>query len=112
MYLYFYVDKKPQRLDLQRLLAPIEYQWRVIGEALQIKHGAIKSLEYNPSYTDTLRLSEVLQKWMDQKPTFVSWRTIIEAIEKSPVNNSSIAEEIRQFLSQPNVMSSYTGQLK
>ena len=108
MYLCFYIDKKPRRLDLQKLLAPIEYQWRVIGEALQINYGAIKSLEYNPAYTDTLRLSEVLQLWMDQKPAFVSWRTIIEAIEKPPVNNSAISEEMRQFLSQPNVISSYT----
>ena len=104
MYLCFYADKKPRRLDLQKLLAPIEYQWRVIGEALQIKHGELSPL----NTSDTLRLSEVLQLWMDQKPAFVSWRTIIEAIEKPSVNNSAIAEEIRQFLSKPNVISSYT----
>ena len=108
MYLYFCTDKKPQKFDLQRLLAPIEYRWRIIGEALQIDHGTIMSLETNVTYDNTLRLSHILQIWMDQKPAFVSWRTIIEAIEKPPVNNSAIAELIRQFLSQPNVISSYT----
>ena len=80
MYLYFYVDKKPQKLDLQRLLAPIEYRWQIIGEALQINHGTIMSLETNVTYDNTLRLSRILQKWMDQKPAFVSWVQLLKQL--------------------------------
>ena len=65
------------------------------------------SLEYNSTYDDTIRLSKVLQFWIDQMKTPVSWRTIIKAIEEPPIGNATLAQEIRLFLSQPDTQSEY-----
>ena len=102
---WFYTDKHPDKLDLQKLLAPIKHQWRPIGEALKVDHGSIISVENNATYTDTVRLSHILQLWMDQKPSPVTWRTIIDAIEDPPVKSSAIANKIVLFLLQPDTIS-------
>lgn len=103
----FCIDEKPQKLHLQKLLSSIKYQWRIIGEALQVRHEDIMSLEYNSTYDNTIRLSQVLQFWMDQMKTPVSWHTIIKAIEEPPIDNATIAQEICLFLSQPDTQSEY-----
>ena len=103
----FYIDEKPQKLHLQKLLSSIKYQWRIIGETLQVRHEDIMSLECNSTYDNTVHLSQVLQFWMDQMKTPVSWRTIIKAIEEPPIANATLAQEIRLFLSQPDTQSEY-----
>ena len=87
------------------MLAPIENQWRPIAEALKVDHGSIMSVENNAAYTDTVRLSHILQLWMEQKPSPVTWRTIIDAIEEAPVKNVAIANKIVSFLLQPDTIS-------
>ena len=104
---WFYTDKHPDKLDLQKLLAPIEHQWRPIGEALKVDHGSIMSVENTVAYTNTVRLSHILQLWMEQNPCSVTWRTIIDAIKKPPVKNSAIANKIVAFLSKPDTISRY-----
>ena len=103
----FSTDKSPDKLDLQKLLDPIVYQWRLIGEALKVDHGSIMSVEKNAAYTDTVRLSDILQLWIEQKPSPVTWRTIIDAIEKPPVKDSAIANKILLFLIQTDTISRY-----
>ena len=104
MFSSLFTDQVPEKIDLQKLLHPLEFQWRIIGEALRIKYGDLMSLETNISYNDALKLSGMLQLWLDQRSTVVSWRTIISAIEEPPVNNPAIAEEMRRFLSQPSTL--------
>ena len=48
---------------------------------------------------DTDRLSDVLQLWFDQQPSQVTWSTIITAVELPPVNNPSVANDMRKYLS-------------
>ena len=92
------IDSKPDKLQLICLLIPIAYKWKEIGEALEIRHGALTSL-HQSNFSDEQKLFNVLQLWIDDQPTNVKWSTIITAIESPPVDNLSIAERIRFFLS-------------
>ena len=92
--LYIIIDSKPDKLQLIRLLTPIAYK-----EALEISHGALMSL-HQSNISDEQKLSNVLQLWIDGQPTNVKWSTIITAMESPPVDNLSIADSIRCFLSK------------
>ena len=73
------------KLHLQQALAPIKYKWRQIGEGLKISYGTIQSINRNRQYDDTLKLSEILQQWIDDNNrSNVTWRAIIEVIKKEP----------------------------
>ena len=87
-----------QKRDLIRLLNPIAYNWRQLGEALGIKYGDLESI-LNNRYRDTDRLSDVLQLWFDEQPSQITWQTIITAVELPPVNNPSVADNMREYLS-------------
>ena len=89
------------------LLHPIKYQWNIIGVQLNVRYGQIKSAEYNVTYNDTMKLSEVLQEWIDRRSCPVSWRVILAAIEEPPVDNVKVGDEIRQFLNRPDIYHQY-----
>ena len=81
------------------LLNPIAYQWYIIGTALEIEDGDLRSLEQNPQYyLDTRKLAAVLQLWFDKQTTEVTWKTMLSILEKPPINNVAIADKIREFI--------------
>ena len=94
-FLFFLIG---QKRDLLRLLNPIAYNWRQLGEALGIKYGDLESI-LNNRCRDTDRLSDVLQLWFDEQPSKVTWQTIITAVELPPVNNLSVADNMCKYLS-------------
>ena len=95
LYFILCLEKHPEKLHLQRALAPIKYKWRQIGEGLKISYGTIQSINRNPQYDDTLKLSEILQQWIDgNERSNVTWRAIIEVIKKDPVSEPALAEVI------------------
>lgn len=100
------IEKVPKKKDLLSLLNPIEYMWDIIGELLGVKYGKIKSSQYEETY-NTRRLSDVLQSWIDGKPSEVSWKMVITVVEKPPVENKVVAEAITHFLSRPDTQSRY-----
>ena len=81
--------------------------WNTIAEQLSVCYGDIKSTEYNVTYDDTRKLSEVLQVWIDKKTCLVSWRTIITVIKEPPVENKAVAKKICQFLVRPDIRNEY-----
>ena len=100
-YIIIIIDSKPNKLQLMRLLTPLAYKWKEIGEALDIRHQALMSL-HQIHFSDEQKLSDVLQLWIDGQPTNVNWSTIIRAVESPLVDNLSVAESIRCFLSKSN----------
>ena len=84
------VENKP---DLIHLLSPIESKWRQIGHALRISHGDLKKISDQRS-EDTDRLADVVQFWLDKKPSEITWTTVITAVELPPVLEPSIASSI------------------
>ena len=96
-------DKEPKKVHLQRVLGPIKHKWREIGEALEIPDGRIQSIDHDPHYNDSNKLSEVLQTWIDTQPSDVTWRNLIDVITEYPVNESVLAKTILDFLANPKI---------
>ena len=88
-------------------LSSIKFQWKLIGEQLEVDNGSLKSIEYNTRYNDTMRLSEVFQVWIDGRTTEVSWRVILDVIRNPPIENKRLELEIRKFLSRPDIQCIY-----
>ena len=101
------LEKEPKKKHLMSLLHPIKYKWNIIGEQLNVQYGQIKSTEHNASYNDTMKLSEVLQVWTDKRLCSVTWRVILTIIEGPPVDNVKVGDEIRQFLTRPDIYHQY-----
>ena len=100
-------DKQPKKVHLQRVLGPIEHKWREIGEALEIPNGRIQSIQNDPRFNDTCKLSEVLQTWIDTEPSDVTWRHLIRVITEYPVNEPVRANTIPVILAKPEISFKY-----
>ena len=64
------------------------------------------SSQYQDTY-NTRRLSEVLQAWIEGKPSEVSWETVISVVENPPVENKTVAEAIVMFLTSADAQYKY-----
>ena len=102
-----YVAKEPRKSHLISQLNPIKSQWYSIGDQLEVQDGPLKSIKYDETYNDTMRLSEVFQVWIDGRTTEVSWRVILDVIRNPPIENKRLELEIRKFLSRPDIQRLY-----
>ena len=110
IYVLFLIDiaavlqKKPDKLDLLKILAPIDAKWQEIGLALNISSNDLTGLvEY---VSNKVRLAHVIEKWMETS-TSITWQIIIEAIGSTIVCNHNITTEISRFLAKPENYSKY-----
>ena len=72
-------------------------RWYIIGVRLGIESGDLDSL--NTSYNhDDVKLSQILQLWMERMTKPVTWNTILEVIGSPPIQNKSVVMEIEKFL--------------
>ena len=87
---------KPEKHTLLKLLFPINGKWQEIGDLLGVDADTIDSLATS-SFSNQVKMSKILQSWLDNEPTPASWDYILEIIE-GPLQKRSIADEIRQKL--------------
>ena len=87
----------PSKHVILQLLADISDQWEEIGLAIDIPQYVLTSLRMSPK-SNIVKLSQVLQYWMDTQFSPVTWEKIISAIEGPIVNNKRKAKEICQYL--------------
>ena len=52
----------------------------------------------NSNQQDDVKLSKVLQHWMERMTKPVTWNTILEVIGSPPIQNKSVVMEIEKFL--------------
>ena len=71
-------------------------KWQEIGNLLGVDSDTIEML-YNSNFSDQMKMSKMLQSWLDNEPTPVTWDHFISVIE-GPLQMKSLAIEIRQFL--------------
>ena len=87
----------PDKLSLINLLADVSHMWKEIGLALNVEgtflHGLSNSLDSN-----SIKLANVTENWMNTQSSPVTWETVISAIESPIVNNKSKADEIRHHI--------------
>ena len=92
----------PSKFDLLQLLAPLAAKWDDIGKELEIDESLVRSLHEESHLSNDIKLSVVLQRWMDIKSVPVTWETIIEVVESPSFNNKRLGQEIRNYVYKNN----------
>ena len=78
-------------------MADISAYWSEVGLALKVSSNDLQSIRDMTGSTK-VKLSEVINSWMDTKSSPFTWKNLILAIEGPIVNNKSKADEIREYL--------------
>ena len=93
---FFFTAIKPEKRILLRFLSSVTAKWQEIGNLLGVDSNTIEMLD-NCNISDQMKMSKMLQSWLDNEPTPVTWDHFISVIE-GPLQMKSLAIEIRQFL--------------
>ena len=94
--LFYYTANKPEKYVLLRFLCSIATKWQMMGDLLGVDSRTIERLCYS-TFSDEVKMSKMLQSWLDNEPTPVTWDNIISILE-GPLQKKSLAVEICQFL--------------
>ena len=87
---------EPQKHVLLDFLSLVSSKWHEIGDLLGVGDNILDGL-LAKGYSDQVKLSKTLQNWLNNRPTPTTWRRIIKILE-GPLQNKSLAAEIRQYL--------------
>ena len=60
---------------------------------MKISHGDLENIQVQRNYNAD-RLADIIQFWIDKRPSEVTWHTIITAVDLPPVHEPSIAKHI------------------
>ena len=91
------LNTAPNEHDLIDLLADISDMWYQIGTALRISSKYLRGLLHREQ-DNTVKLSQVINTWLNTHPSSITWKTLIAAIEGNIVNNKAMGIKIRQRL--------------
>ena len=95
---FYYTVNKPEKRLLLRFLSSITDKWQEIGDLLGVDRCTIEELCHS-HFSDQVKMSKMLQSWLDNEPTPVTWDNVI-SILKGPLQEKSLALEICQFFSK------------
>ena len=93
---FTFTANKQEKHTLLRMLSSVTTKWFEIGDLLGVDYNTIEGLHYS-NYSDQVKMSKMLQSWLDNKPTPVTWDNIINVIE-GPLQKESLAIDIHKFL--------------
>ena len=82
--------------ELLKFLSSTTAKWQEMGELLGVHSNIIEGLCIS-NKSDFVKMSEVLQYWLDNEPTPVMWENIISVLE-GPLQKKSVGDEIRKYL--------------
>ena len=91
-----YTAPKPRKHELLKFLSSISAKWQEIGDLLGVDSDTIEGL-YFSNKPNHVKMSEVLQYWLDNEPTPVTWDNIISVLD-GPLKKKSVGDEIRKYL--------------
>lgn len=97
------LEQIPDKHVLLMLLMECDSQWYEIGLMLGLSHNYLDGLKLS-SNPNPVKLSMVLQSWMNKMPSPVTWTTIINAMESPIVGYESIADKIHKHLQTGNCL--------
>ena len=95
VFLYF-TASKPEKHVLLKFLSSITAEWQEMGDLLGVDPDTIKGL-CDSNFSNQVKMSKMLQSWLDNEPTPATWDNIISVIE-GPLQKKSLATEICQSL--------------
>lgn len=91
-----------------RLLHKLRSKWDEIGRQLDISQYEIENAKRESGlYENTDKLSYILRKWNDQRPCPVCWKKIVSVIEDPPIEDKTVAHEMREFLIRDDIREEY-----
>ena len=93
---FYYTANKPEKRILLRILSSISAKWQEIGDLLGVDSNTIEGLCHS-NFSDQVKMSKMLQSWLDNEPTPATWGNIISILD-GPLQKKSLANEICQFL--------------
>ena len=104
VYMYFNCDynfstftaSKPEKYILLRMLSSVTAKWQVMGGLLGVDSNTIDGLSYS-NFADEVKMSKMLQSWLDNEPTPATWGNIISVVE-GPLQKKTLAYEMCKFL--------------
>ena len=83
---------------LLKLLSDIAYNWRNIGDFLEVPQSELEELHRLQPMDDVKpKLRKVLQIWLARKTSVPTWKEIIDMLEED-MENGMIANKIRSSL--------------
>ena len=91
------IGKRPELRHLVQLLATVSSRWDSLGGQLGVEPNFIESLKTSNKFNKT-RLTEILQKWIEMKPTPVTWDNIINVVGGPVVEKLDVAITIQKSL--------------
>lgn len=94
--------KRPELHYLVRLLACVSSKWDLVGGQLGVDENFISGLRISENSNET-KLTDILQRWMEMKPTPVTWENVIEVVRGPVVKEPEVAKDIRKSLRQMRI---------
>ena len=94
--------KRPELRHLVQLLACVSFKWDLVGGQLGVNENFISGLRISENLNET-KLTDILQRWMEMKPTPVTWENVIEVVGGSVVKEPEVAKDIRESLKQMRI---------
>ena len=90
-------DSIPDLVKLLELLTEVNNCWYQIGTVLRVPNAELDSLQQS-NIPESNKMNRVLQSWINQRTTKVSWDTIIATMRNKIVGKDSVAEEIEKYV--------------
>ena len=97
MFSSLFTDQVPNVYDVLKLLASVSARWQEIGLALAVSSNDLEKIQQVPDRAE-VKLSKVINTWINTKSSPITWENIISSIEGPIVNNKAKADEIRKYL--------------
>ena len=80
--------------------------WNAFRRELQLDGNYGDTLARDRNLTDDDRLDKVLRKWIDTRPSQVTWRKILEILEVLKLKN--IKQKVNDYLQREYVIKKYS----
>lgn len=94
--IFYFVDTKPEKVALLNHLTCISDKWYEMGGFLGVDSNTLDGLFTSNSSND-VKLSKILQNWLDNERTPVTWENILGILE-GPLEKKLVANIIRKSL--------------
>lgn len=101
------LNKTPQRQDVFKLLKSKSTKWDEIARELCVDSKRREELRKDVSINSDKKLEEVLTTWIDSETTPVTWKTVIEKLDKE-LALKKMAKDVKKYLKRQDVVEKYS----
>lgn len=100
--------KSPEKYDVFKLLKEKSAEWEMFAAHLRVSDNIRKETRESTINIE-LKLENVLGSWISSETTEVTWRKIIEVLEKD-LQYKKIAKDVKEYLLTEEAIKKYSKQ--